>query len=97
MPPSRRLDTLRKGMADSADHLRKLLREYPWIEGEKAQFGRPGSDYDWDAQDPKQVGPGAVSPWPLLAAEARFELGERGRGMQGACTSVAGRAVARSM
>ncbi|KAL4421732.1 hypothetical protein ABPG77_002348 [Micractinium sp. CCAP 211/92] len=50
-----RLDTLRKGMTDSADHLRKLLREYPWIEGEKAQFGRPGSDYDWEARDPKQV------------------------------------------
>ncbi len=44
-------------MTDSADHLRKLLREYPWIEGEKAQFGRPGSDYDWEARDPKQVGP----------------------------------------
>lgn len=46
-----RLDALRKGMAESADRCRKLEREYQWIPSEKAQFGRPGSDYDWEAHN----------------------------------------------
>ena len=54
-PPSCRLDALRKGMADCVDHCRKLERDYQWIPSERAQFGRPGSDYDWEANDPEKA------------------------------------------
>jgi hypothetical protein len=50
-PPLCRLDNLRKGMGDSADRLRRLEKEYPWIPSERPHFGRPGSDYDWAATD----------------------------------------------
>lgn len=36
-------------------HCRKLEREYQWIPSEKAQFGKPGTDYDWTANDPDKV------------------------------------------
>lgn len=55
---SHRLDVLRKGMGESADRCRKLEREYQWIPSEKAHFGRPGSDYDWEANDADKVGRG---------------------------------------
>ena len=42
-------------MADCVDHCRKLERDYQWIPSERAQFGRPGSDYDWEANDPEKA------------------------------------------
>ncbi len=47
-----RLESLRKGIADAADRVAGLEREYPWIPSEAPQFGRPGGDYDWAANDP---------------------------------------------
>lgn len=31
----------------------KMLSQYPWIVEEKAFFGRPQTDYDFEARDPK--------------------------------------------
>ncbi|PRW61562.1 structural maintenance of chromosomes 2-1 isoform A [Chlorella sorokiniana] len=46
-----KLDTLRKGMQESAEKIRKLEREYQWIASEKQFFGRPGSDYDFEGNN----------------------------------------------
>ena len=32
-------------------HALALLQEFPWIATEKEFFGKPGSDYDFEAQD----------------------------------------------
>lgn len=29
-----------------------ILQEFPWISTEQHLFGRPGTDYDWEATDP---------------------------------------------
>ena len=46
---------MRKAMGEAGDRLRKLEREYPWIQSEKVHFGRQGSDYDWQANDPDKA------------------------------------------
>lgn len=35
----------------SADACAVMLQEFPWIATEKDFFGRPGSDYDFEARD----------------------------------------------
>lgn len=50
-----RLEALRKGAHDAVDRCRALERDYPWIMTERGHFGKPGSDYDWDAHDPTAV------------------------------------------
>ncbi len=44
-----------KETADAHKAVTAMLKEYPWIESEKQLFGRPGSDYDWAATDPKKA------------------------------------------
>ena len=46
---------MRKGIAEAAEHCRKLEREYPWIPDEQPHFGKQGTDYDWNARDPEKV------------------------------------------
>jgi hypothetical protein len=50
-----KLDNMRKGMQDANERCRKLEREFPWIPTEEPHFGKPGSDYDWHANDPDKV------------------------------------------
>lgn len=54
-PCRRRLEFVRNGMAEAGEKCRKLEREYPWIASEKAHFGQPGSDYDWQATDSQKA------------------------------------------
>ncbi len=43
--------------AASADRFVQTMREtHPWIATEKQFFGRPGTDYDFAARDPKAAG-----------------------------------------
>jgi len=49
------LETLRKGAHDAVDRCRTLARDYPWISSEREHFGKPGSDYDWVANDAEKV------------------------------------------
>lgn len=48
-----KLEAMRKGMAEAGERLRRLEREYTWIPSEHPHFGRPGTDYDWQAHDPE--------------------------------------------
>jgi structural maintenance of chromosome 2 len=50
-----KLETLRKAAHDAVDRCRCLERDYPWINTEREHFGKPGSDYDWEANDPTAV------------------------------------------
>lgn len=36
---------------DITEHELPCLQEFPWIATEKEFFGKPGSDYDFEAQD----------------------------------------------
>lgn len=47
---------MRKEGADAAERCRELERKYNWIPSEQHHFGKPGTDYDWNARDPSQVG-----------------------------------------
>lgn len=47
-----KLEAMRKAAHDAVDRCRALEREYPWINTEREHFGKPGSDYDWEANDP---------------------------------------------
>ena len=50
-----RIEALRKGAHSAEDKCRALEREYPWIQSEMIHFGTPGSDYDWEANDPTEI------------------------------------------
>lgn len=50
-----KLEALRKGAHDAVDRCRILERDYPWINTERDHFGKPGSDYDWNANDAQEV------------------------------------------
>lgn len=52
---SNRIESLRKGAHTAEDKCKALEREYPWIETEVSHFGTPGSDYDWNANDPTEM------------------------------------------
>uniref|UniRef100_A0A7S0SYC1 Structural maintenance of chromosomes protein n=1 Tax=Mantoniella antarctica TaxID=81844 RepID=A0A7S0SYC1_9CHLO len=55
---------MEKEAAEARDHLAHLSEAHPWIASEQQQFGRPGTDYDWEARDT------AAAHAELTAAEA---------------------------
>jgi structural maintenance of chromosome 2 len=40
---------------DSAKLVERLLKAEPWIKSERQLFGKPGTDYDFDACDIKEA------------------------------------------
>ncbi|DBA81803.1 hypothetical protein WJX77_004664 [Trebouxia sp. C0004] len=46
-----KLGKMQKDIAEAEDHCKRLQKEFPWIATEKDFFGKPGSDYDFEAQD----------------------------------------------
>ena len=50
-----RIDALRKGTHSAEDKCKALEREYPWIQNEMKDFGKKGSDYDWESNDPSEM------------------------------------------
>ncbi|KAK9805921.1 hypothetical protein WJX73_005152 [Symbiochloris irregularis] len=50
-----KLARIDKESRDAQAERQKLEQECPWIASEKQLFGRPGGDYDWNAQDPKEA------------------------------------------
>lgn len=50
-----RIEALKKGAHTAEDKCHALEREYPWIQTEMSHFGTPGSDYDWEANDPTEM------------------------------------------
>lgn len=50
-----RMEGVRKAAHDATDRCQALEREYPWIVTEKPHFGKLGSDYDWQTNDPNEV------------------------------------------
>lgn len=58
LEPHRLQHTQRQAVGDGTDVLMPVkigLQECPWIASERQLFGRPGGDYDWDAQDPQEA------------------------------------------
>ena len=45
-----------KEAAGAEKFVQSLLESHPWIKTEKQFFGRPGTDYDFAARDPKTAG-----------------------------------------
>ncbi|KAL3152149.1 Structural maintenance of chromosomes protein 2-2 [Trebouxia sp. C0010 RCD-2024] len=42
---------MQKDIMEAEDHCKRLQKEFPWIATEQEFFGKPGSDYDFEAQD----------------------------------------------
>lgn len=50
-----RLASMQKQLVEASNVCASMEKEYPWITSEKQHFGRPGTDYDWEAKDPTKV------------------------------------------
>mmetsp|Transcript_6733 Transcript_6733/g.15727 ORF Transcript_6733/g.15727 Transcript_6733/m.15727 type:complete len:1178 (-) Transcript_6733:176-3709(-) len=44
-----------KETVDAHKAVEAMLKAHPWIKTERQLFGKPGSDYDWSATDPKRA------------------------------------------
>lgn len=50
-----KLENIRRGFGDASERCRAIEREHPWIASESVHFGKPGGDYDWEANDPSMM------------------------------------------
>ncbi|QDZ21883.1 structural maintenance of chromosomes protein [Chloropicon primus] len=50
-----KLSKLEKHCQEASDTVASLLKKHPWIKSEKQYFGMPGTDYDWESQDPEET------------------------------------------
>ena len=50
-----KLTRMLKDAEDAAARVRHLGDKYPWIAQERATFGRPGSDYDFESRSPEEA------------------------------------------
>ena len=50
-----KLSKLEKNCQDASENVTGLLKKHPWIKSEKQFFGMPGTDYDWENQDPEEA------------------------------------------
>jgi len=50
-----KLSKLDKHCQEASDTVASLLKKHPWIKSEKQFFGMPGTDYDWESQDPEET------------------------------------------
>lgn len=50
-----RIANLQKEAKEANTAVVSLQRRHPWIEGEREFFGRPGTDYDFQARDPREA------------------------------------------
>jgi hypothetical protein len=52
---TRQIKRMHGNQKDCAKKVEKLQEKHAWIAREKSQFGKPGTDYDFNAQDARAV------------------------------------------